>query len=140
MTSGGKPYHKLTMYDYRHIACVFWSRFLDKDLDIMKRFGWKQSNKIRYYSNFIDDDDEDEYDLITFLSGNQYELGEKKKSEQIAQLQNQVFEMNKRIVEMANLMQSSFATMNHIKEVKAQNNSNNSNSNKRKLSIPVHTD
>jgi len=57
MTRGGKPYNKLTLYDFRHIACCYWSKILDKDRDIMRRFGWKQSNKIYYYSKFLEDDE-----------------------------------------------------------------------------------
>lgn len=138
MTKGGKPYHKLTLYDFRHMACCYWSKILDKDIEIMKRFGWKQSNKIRYYSNFIDDD-EDEYNLITYLSGDKYELEEKKKSDQIINLQKEMFEMKQQISDMTNLIRSSFTNMNHIQEVREQNNSNNNIKN-RKISIPVHTD
>ena len=105
----------------------------------MQRFGWKQSNKIRYYSNFIEDD-EDDYDLVTYLSGNEYELQEKKKSEQITSLQNEMFEMKKQMAEMTTLIRSSFTNMSHIQEVKAQNNSNKNNNHKQKISIPLHTD
>jgi len=109
MTRGGKPYHKLTLYDFRHMACSYWSKILNKDVEIMERFGWKQSNKIRYYSNFIDDD-EDEYDLVTYLSGSEFELGEKKKSQEIAQLREDVGNIQQQLGTVVNMLNTLFAT------------------------------
>jgi len=108
MTRGGKPYHKLTMYDFRHIASVYWSKILNKDLEIMKRFGWKQSNKIYYYSKFLDDDDD--YDLITYLSGDEFELGEKKKSEELARLREDVGNIQQQLGTVVNMLNTLFAT------------------------------
>ena len=57
MTKGGKPYHEISLYDFRHLAACYWGGILDKDRDIMIRMGWKQSNKIYYYSKFIKDEE-----------------------------------------------------------------------------------
>ncbi|MEM3113089.1 MAG: hypothetical protein QXI33_01545, partial [Candidatus Pacearchaeota archaeon] len=57
MTKGGLHYHELSLYDFRHIACCYWGKILDKERDIMHRFGWKQANKVYYYSKFLLDDE-----------------------------------------------------------------------------------
>jgi len=108
MTRGGIPYHRITFYHFRHMACCYWSKILNKDLEIMKRFGWKQSNKIYYYSKFLDDDDD--YDLITYLSGDEYELSEKKKSEEISQLREDIDNMRKDFSNVVNMLNTLFAT------------------------------
>ena len=143
MTRGGKPYHKLTMYDFRHMACVYWSKILNKDLEIMKRFGWKQSNKIYYYSKFLDEDDD--YDLITYLSGDEFELSEKKKSEEIAQLRDDMGNLQQQLGTVINMMNTLFATqgmaekgLNKITEDRLERESKERSRNA--LSIDIGTD
>jgi predicted nuclease with TOPRIM domain len=90
MTKGGQQYHKLSLYDFRHIACCYWSKILNKDRDIMQRFGWKQSNKIYYYSKFIDDEEKESLVIDTETSELQrrLELTEKDKSNLEEKYQN----------------------------------------------------
>lgn len=133
MTRGGKPYHKLTMYHFRHMACCYWSKILNKDIEIMKRFGWKQSNKIYYYSKFLEDDDE--YDLVTFLKGNMYELHEKKKAEEITMLRGEVAELKMQMSTIVDFVKSISNKKDKLEELQ-----NNSNKNNKKLSIAVSTD
>ena len=57
MTCGGLSYNEISLYDFRHISSCYMGKILDKERDIMNRFGWKQANKVYYYSKFLDDDE-----------------------------------------------------------------------------------
>lgn len=53
----------LRLYDIRHNSAIYWLDRYKTNKDMMYRFGWKQENKIFYYSEFlgrgdkIDDED-----------------------------------------------------------------------------------
>jgi hypothetical protein len=49
----GQKYSELTMYDFRHIACCYWLPRYKSESALKYRFGWKQSDKIHYYSEFL---------------------------------------------------------------------------------------
>jgi integrase len=49
----GEKYSNLTMYDFRHIACCYWLPRYKSESALKYRFGWKQSDKIHYYSEFL---------------------------------------------------------------------------------------
>ena len=53
ITKAGDKYSNLTMYDFRHISCCFWARRYKDDLGMKLRFGWTDSKKIYYYSEFL---------------------------------------------------------------------------------------
>jgi hypothetical protein len=53
VTLAGKKYSEITMYDLRHISCCYWAPKYKKEREIMHRFGWKKSDKIFYYSEFL---------------------------------------------------------------------------------------
>lgn len=49
----GQRYSEITMYDFRHIACCYWLPRYKSESALKYRFGWKQSDKIHYYSEFL---------------------------------------------------------------------------------------
>jgi len=49
----GQKYSELTMYDFRHISCCYWLPRYKSESALKYRFGWKQSDKIHYYSEFL---------------------------------------------------------------------------------------
>ena len=53
MSKGGKPFHKLTLYHFRHCASCYWLPRYKSESALKYRFGWKNSDKIQYYSEFI---------------------------------------------------------------------------------------
>ena len=112
MTRGGKPYHKISLYSFRHIATCYWSTILNKDRDIMHRMGWKQSNKIYYYSKFIKDEDESQeitIDTETAELQRRLELTEKNKSvleDKYQNLENQVSQMAEIIKEVKSMLKA----------------------------------
>jgi integrase len=50
---GGQKYSELTMYDFRHCACCYWLSRYKSESALKYRFGWKKSDKIHYYSEFL---------------------------------------------------------------------------------------
>jgi integrase len=49
----GQRYSELTMYDFRHISCCYWLPRYKSESALKYRFGWKQSDKIHYYSELL---------------------------------------------------------------------------------------
>ncbi len=49
----GNKYSSLSMYDFRHCSCCYWMPRYKNESGIKYRFGWKKSDKIHYYSEFL---------------------------------------------------------------------------------------
>jgi len=49
----GAKYSELTMYDFRHISCCYWLPRYKSESALKYRFGWKESDKIHYYSELL---------------------------------------------------------------------------------------
>ncbi len=49
----GEKYSNLTMYDFRHISCCYWLLRYKSESALKFRFGWKESDKIHYYSEML---------------------------------------------------------------------------------------
>jgi hypothetical protein len=50
---GGQKYSELTMYDFRHCSCCYWLPRYKSESALKFRFGWKNSDKIHYYSEML---------------------------------------------------------------------------------------
>jgi integrase len=53
VSKGKKKYSELTMYDFRHNSACYFVQKYKKEADMKYRFGWKGSDKIYYYTDFI---------------------------------------------------------------------------------------
>lgn len=49
----GQKYSDLTMYDFRHISCCYWLPRYKSESALKYRFGWKESDRIHYYSELL---------------------------------------------------------------------------------------
>jgi len=49
----GEKYSKLSMYDFRHCSCCYWLPRYKSESALKYRFGWKESDKIHYYSELL---------------------------------------------------------------------------------------
>jgi len=49
----GSNYNNLTMYDFRHCSCCYWLPRYKSESALKYRFGWKESDKIHYYSELL---------------------------------------------------------------------------------------
>ena len=53
-TSKGKEQYKnISILDFRHMSACYWAPRYPTQQGIMYRFGWKKSDKIHYYSEFL---------------------------------------------------------------------------------------
>lgn len=52
-SQAGQKYSDLTMYDFRHCSCCYWLPRYKSESALKYRFGWKESDKIHYYSELL---------------------------------------------------------------------------------------
>jgi hypothetical protein len=52
-SQAGASYANLTMYDFRHNSCCYWLPRYKSESALKYRFGWKESDKIHYYSELL---------------------------------------------------------------------------------------
>lgn len=53
ISPAGKPYSSFTLYDFRHAAACFWLPRYKSESGLKYRFGWKQSDRIHYYTEML---------------------------------------------------------------------------------------
>jgi len=49
----GEKYRNLSMYDFRHCSCCYWLPRYKSESALKYRFGWKESDRIHYYSELL---------------------------------------------------------------------------------------
>lgn len=49
----GERYSKLTLYDFRHISACYWLPRYKSESALKYRFGWKQTDRIHYYTELL---------------------------------------------------------------------------------------
>jgi hypothetical protein len=52
-SKAGQKYSNLSLADFRHISATYWLPRYPTEQGMMYRFGWKKSDKIYYYSEFL---------------------------------------------------------------------------------------
>ena len=52
-SQAGQKYSDLTMYDFRHNSCCYWLPRYKSESALKYRFGWRDSDKIHYYSELL---------------------------------------------------------------------------------------
>lgn len=104
----GKPYSQLTMYDFRHISCCYWLPKYKTESALKYRFGWKKSDKIHYYSEYLGMKDTiTEKDLLE--PETQTEI-----QKQLLQTQNENQLLKERITHMETQMQQILQLTNEL--------------------------
>lgn len=94
----------ITLYDFRHSSCCYWLPIYKSESALKWRFGWKKSDMIYYYSEFLgmrDTIQEDDMLIDTTKTQMEKELekGEQKitlMQEQMTALEKQLEEKNKK--------------------------------------------
>ncbi len=49
----GERYDRLTLYDFRHISACYWLMRYKSESALKYRFGWKQTERIHYYTELL---------------------------------------------------------------------------------------
>ncbi len=101
---------QLKLYDIRHLSAIFWLDRYRTQKDLMFRMGWKQENKILYYSEFLGRRDKiDDEDMLTGEDKTKYEkeiemlkkdFGEIEKFLPMIKQLNEVFEKKKQKIQV----------------------------------------
>ncbi|MDD5178513.1 MAG: hypothetical protein PHT54_04530 [Candidatus Nanoarchaeia archaeon] len=102
----GELYSNLTLYDFRHNSCCYWLPRYQQEAGLKYRFGWKNSDKIHYYSEMLGmKDNITEEDLFIDTSKTEIEQRLEKSEKERSLLQEKVGLMEKqmeKILEMTN--------------------------------------
>jgi hypothetical protein len=117
----GASYAHLTMYDFRHNSCCYWLPRYKSESALKYRFGWKESDKIHYYSELLGMSDTiSEDDMLVDVTKMEIEkrLDKAEKENQFLREDNQVIKednekMKRQIAEIAKLT----AELYRMKEV-----------------------
>jgi integrase len=100
--AGGK-FSEMTLYDFRHISCCYWLPRYKSESALKYRFGWKESDKIHYYSELLGMTDTiSEDDMLIDVTKTEIEnrLTKSEKDKEILQERvNQMEEQMKSIIE-----------------------------------------
>ena len=84
----------INMYAFRHWSSIYWLDRYKTNKDLMYRMGWKNENKILYYSEFLGRRDKiDDEDMLTIEDKNKYE----KDIEKLEKQEIQNFELLKKL-------------------------------------------
>jgi len=52
-SEAGARFSEMSLYDFRHISCCYWLPRYKSESALKYRFGWKESDKIHYYSELL---------------------------------------------------------------------------------------
>jgi len=84
----------INMYSFRHWSSIYWLDRYRTNKDLMYRMGWKNEDKILYYSEFLGRRDKiDEDDMVTVDDKNKYE----KNIEKLRARETKNFQLLKRL-------------------------------------------
>ena len=91
-------YKEFTLYDIRHNSSIFWLNRYPTHKGLMYRFGWRQTDKIEYYSGFLGIKDE--------ITDTDMVLSEDR--DKIYKLENELQQTKNRMEEIENLVSGKY--------------------------------
>src|SRR3989344_2354713 len=109
-TLAGQRYCDLTLYDFRHNSCCYWLPRYKSESALKYRFGWKESDKIHYYSELLGMKDTiSEQDMFVDLTRTEIEK-RLEKSEKEREILNDKFRL---LEEEQNVLKQTVAELIH---------------------------
>jgi integrase len=94
-------YGEITMYDLRHCSACYWLPRYKSESALKYRFGWKNSNMVHYYSEFLGMTDSiSSEDLLIDTSAHELQQKLEKEQQQRIMMQEQMSSMNNVINKM----------------------------------------
>lgn len=107
LSKAGEKYSRLTMYDFRHNSCCYWVVRYKNESALKYRFGWKESDKIHYYSEFLGMKDTiTEQDLLVDVTASEIERMLEKERQERELLEERFEAMAKNVMKMLKMMDS----------------------------------
>ena len=109
----GNKYSQLTLYDFRHISTCYWLTRYKSESALKYRFGWKKSDKIHYYSEFLGMRDTiSEDDLLVDITKTEIERKLEKSEQEKMVLQERMSQMEEKLAKVMDLTNEVFGKMN----------------------------
>ena len=105
ISKGREKYVNISMYDLRHCSACYWIPRYKTENSLKYRFGWKKSDMLHYYTEFLSmKDNINEDDMIVDVSASdmQKKLDEETKKRQI--VEEHVVQQSQQMKEILNLV------------------------------------
>ena len=97
----------ITLYDFRHSSCCYWLPRYKSESALKWRFGWKRSEMIHYYSEFLGMKDTiEEEDMLIDVTKTEIEKRLEKEINQREILQERLFALEKDLARIHNVVSS----------------------------------
>ncbi len=121
-------YKQLSLYDFRHSSCCFWLPKYKSENALKYRFGWKKSDMIHYYTEFLGMKDtineEDMYVDVT-KTELEKEIGKLKKEdrtqkETMAKVESKQNELYKQLKKLAIITKISYEAAIKNEDIRAE--------------------
>ncbi len=116
-TEAGGKYPEISLYDFRHCSCCYWLPRYKSESALKYRFGWKQSDKIHYYSELLGMKDTiSEEDLLIDVTKTEIEkrlIKTEKENNLLAEDNKTMKEQMTKILELVNNLQIKIECNNH---------------------------
>ncbi len=126
ISSGGKRYSELTLYDFRHSSACYWLPRYKQQSALQYRFGWKKNDKVFEYTDFLGlNDTITEEDLMLDISITEHERRLKKTEQEKKLLQERVQSLEtqmKQILERTEVLAEMMTNQKPKKELYLINN------------------
>lgn len=114
-SEAGEKYSNLTLYDFRHCSCCYWLPRYKSESALKYRFGWKNSDKIHYYSELFGMKDTiSEEDLLVDVTKTEVEKRLNKTEKENQMLKEKIANMESMV---RKLLQSSERAVNEKGDV-----------------------
>lgn len=117
-SQAGQKYSDLTMYDFRHNSCCYWLPRYKSESALKYRFGWKENDKIHYYSELLGMRDTiSEDDILIDITRTEIEkqLERERKEKEI--MKEELDEMKKQMFTISELTKELFKKFNEEKQI-----------------------
>lgn len=115
--AGGK-FSEISLYDFRHISCCYWLPRYKSESALKYRFGWKESDKIHYYSELLGMTDTiSEDDMLVDVTRTEIEKRLEKSEREKDILQEKIKLMEEQMKKFTEFMKITEGKVDIIKEL-----------------------
>lgn len=112
VSEAGSKYSEMSLYDFRHISCCYWLPRYKSESALKYRFGWKQSDKIHYYSELLGMKDTiSQEDMLIDVTKTEIEkrlMGAEKRSQMLEDDNKAIHKQMSEILELFRLFKNKF--------------------------------
>ncbi|MDD5191557.1 MAG: tyrosine-type recombinase/integrase [Candidatus Nanoarchaeia archaeon] len=119
LSEAGGKYSEMSLYDFRHISCCYWLPRYKSESALKYRFGWKQSDKIHYYSELLGMKDTiSQEDMLIDVTKTEIEkrlMQSEKRNQMIEEDNKMIHKQMSEILELFGLFKTKFGIYEQIR-------------------------